>query len=517
MQKNNFHYQWVTWGDLNAFFGLMLDNVSNLVILTSILVGGFGFPAQFVYAYMIPGTALGVLIGDLIYTWLAFRLAQRKGKSDVTAMPLGLDTPSTVGIAVAVLGPTYVASQDALLAWQVGMATLVFIGIIKIIFSFFGEYIRRIVPQAGLLGSLAGIGLVLLSFLPLISIFHFPLAGLTALGIIIYTLLARIPLPGRLPAAFTAVLVGTVIYYLSGMSSLFALDITLPELHLIFSFPTPTLSFLRGLPDALKYLPIAIPFGILTIIGGINVTESAKVAGDDYHTRSILLTEALSTLIAGICGGVAQTTPFIGHPAYKSMGGRAAYTLATGLFIGLGGILGYIPIIIDIIPVAAICPILIFIGLEIITQAYHTCPKRHTPAISFAFLPIVAYLVLIQIDGVLSDLHHAPLHLSQNFFQSYEAIKILAHGFILTALLWGATIALMIDQKMKAAAFYMLVTTILTLFGLIHSVAPHGEIYLPWKAPSPLPYQIAFAYLLLALFLFSSNYMKRRPAFKNEI
>lgn len=516
MPENNFRYQWVTWGDLNAFFGLMLDNVSNLVILTSILVGGFGFPAQFVYTYMIPGTALGVLIGDLIYSYLAFSLAKRKGKSDVTAMPLGLDTPSTVGIAVAVLGPTYVASQDALLTWQVGMATLVFIGIIKIIFSFFGEHIRRMVPQAGLLGSLAGIGLVLLSFLPMINIFQFPLAGLTALGIILYTLLAKIPLPGRLPGAFTAVLVGTLLYYLSGISGLAVLDITIPESHLIFSLPTPTLDFLKGVPDALKYLPIAIPFGMLTIIGGINVTESAKVAGDDYHTRSILLTEALSTLMAGICGGVAQTTPFIGHPAYKSMGGRSAYTIATGLFIGLGGTFGYISMIIDIIPVAAICPILIFIGLEIITQAYHTCPKRHTPAISFAFLPIIAYLVLIQIDGVLSDIHHAPSDLSRNFFQSYEAIKVLAHGFILTALLWGAIIALVIDQKMKAAASYLFVTAALTLFGLIHSVAPHGEIYLPWTLTSHLPHHIALAYLLLALFLLLLNYVNRKPAFKNE-
>ena len=89
---------------------------------------------------------------------------------------------------------------------------------------------------------------------------------------------------------------------------------------------------------ALAYLPVAVPFGILTIVGGINVTESARLAGDDYKTRDILLAEAFSTLIAGVCGGVAQSTPYIGHPAYKRMGGRAGYTLFTGLFIGLGGV-----------------------------------------------------------------------------------------------------------------------------------------------------------------------------------
>ena len=68
-------YRWAAAGDVNAFFGLILDNVVNLAILAGILVGAFGFPADVVYTKMFPGTALGVMIGDLAYTWLAFRLA----------------------------------------------------------------------------------------------------------------------------------------------------------------------------------------------------------------------------------------------------------------------------------------------------------------------------------------------------------------------------------------------------------------------------------------------------------
>ena len=69
---------------------------------------------------------------------------------------------------------------------------------------------------------------------------------------------------------------------------------------------------------------------------------------------------------------------------------------------------------------------------------------------------------------------------------------------------------------MKAAASYLFVTAALTLFGLIHSVAPHGEIYLPWTLISHLPHHIALAYLLLALFLLLLNYVNRKPAFKKE-
>jgi len=99
-----FKYPWATQGDLNAFFALMLDNMLNLVILTAILTG-VGFPSDFIYTMMIPGTALGVLVGDLIYSVIALRLAKKTRRGDVTAMPLGLDTPSTIGMALIVLVP----------------------------------------------------------------------------------------------------------------------------------------------------------------------------------------------------------------------------------------------------------------------------------------------------------------------------------------------------------------------------------------------------------------------------
>src|ERR1700712_152885 len=104
-------YKWAAKGDINAFFGLMLDNVVNLAVLAGILVAGFGFPAPLVYTRMFPGTALGVLFGDVVYTVMAVRLARRTGRDDVTAMPLGLDAPSTIGMALTVLGPAFLAAK----------------------------------------------------------------------------------------------------------------------------------------------------------------------------------------------------------------------------------------------------------------------------------------------------------------------------------------------------------------------------------------------------------------------
>ena len=157
-------YKWVAAGDINAFFGLMLDNVVNLAVLAGILVAGFGFPASLVYTRMFPGTALGVLFGDVVYTVMAIRLARRTGRDDVTAMPLGLDAPSTIGMALTVLGPAFIAAKSrmssddaAIVAWQVGMATMVMMGLFKLVMSFIGDKVRRAIPEAGLLGSIGGV------------------------------------------------------------------------------------------------------------------------------------------------------------------------------------------------------------------------------------------------------------------------------------------------------------------------------------------------------------------------
>jgi len=523
-------YRWATAGDVNAFFGLILDNVVNLAILAGILIGAFGFPADIVYRKMFPGTALGVMIGDLAYTWLAFRLAKRTGRSDVTAMPLGLDSPSTIGMAFAVLGPAFVAAKTrmsdadaAIVAWQVGMAAMVIIGVFKLILTFFGDRIRRIVPQAGLLGSIGGVGIALLGTLQLGEVFSEPIAGMIAFGIILYALVARIRLPFRVPEVLASVVVGAAIYYGLGAAGLSVHPITFPAANFPLAFPLPTLGFLDGLPIVLReYIPLALPFAILTVIGGIDTTESARVAGDEYRTRDILLVEALATLVAGVFGGVSQTTPYIGHPAYKAMGGRAAYTLATGIVVGLGGIFGYVAFVADALPKPVLAPILVFIGLEIAGQSFLAPPRRHAAAVTIAVLPSVAQLVVIflsQIQG--GAMMTAALDpeltaratgiLNPAFIRTCGVMIMLANGFILTALLWGSAAAFLIDRRVVPATVILAVCGLLSLFGFIHSVLPSGGIYLPWNVATTLPYHWTIGYIGLAVLLLAISTTSREP------
>ena len=495
-------YRWARRGDINAFFGLVLDNITNLVILAALLTGVLGFSREIVLRKMIPGTALGVLIGDLIYTWMAFRLAKRTGRQDVTAMPLGIDTPSLFGLAFGVLGPALLVTGDEVAAWRIGMAVLVVMGVAKTAAAFAGPAIRRALPRAALLGPIAAVALLLIAFLPALKVFAMPVVGLMALGVILVTLVASIPLPWHLPGALVAVALGTALYHGMGLFGL----IEYPGLHakpgFILAVPWPSLRFLGGLEQAWAYLPIAIPFALATVIGGIDNTESAAAAGDEYPVRGILLTEGVATLVAGLCGGVIQTTPYIGHPAYKAMGGRAAYTFATALFIGLGGIFGYLDFFVDLLPEAALGPILIFIGLQITAQAFLASPPHHAPAVALSFLPVIANLVAIQMDGLLRGLHLSPETLTGAARATYDGVLVLGNGFIFSAFLWAGVLVFLLDRRLIAAALMAGLSALATLFGMIHSPFPGGALFFPWQVASSIPLTIASAYALLALMFF---------------
>ncbi|HQG31228.1 MAG TPA: hypothetical protein PLA83_04805, partial [Deltaproteobacteria bacterium] len=245
------------WGETTAFLALFLDNLGVLVFLSSILIFTFNYPSEIILKRMIPGTAIGVLFGDLVYTWLAMRLRKKTGRTDVTAMPLGLDTPSSIGLVYAVLGPAYVATRDAVLTWHIGMATLFMIGLVKIITSFLGGFVQRIIPTAGLLGSLAGVGLMLLGFLPLLDVFNELVVGMVAMGLIFAMLLGRLELPGRMPGILMAVLFGTVLHLILGYSG-YIPEFQKPSFEAGLSLPSVSIGFLKDLPRAIQYLPIAI-------------------------------------------------------------------------------------------------------------------------------------------------------------------------------------------------------------------------------------------------------------------
>ena len=561
-------YRWATSGDLNAYFGLLLDNIAGLVLMVGLLVGGFGMPEDFVLSRMVPGTAIGVLVGDLLYFFMAIQLAKKSGRQDVTAMPLGLDTPSIFGLSIFVVGAAYSSAikngstpeQSATIAWHIGICCMIYAGIFKTICSFAGAWVRSVIPRAGLFGSLTSVALVIISFVPLVDVFREPIVGLVALAIVLTSLVGRVPLPFKMPGTLAALVVGGGIHYIQVVIT----GDSLPTLvSLAPSFPpTEWMSALgfewwQQMGPAINYLPVALPFALCTVVGGIDCTESASAAGDEYSTGLILGVEAIATFVAGLFGGVTQTTPYIGHPAYKAMGGRAAYVLGTAITVGAIGLLGGFGYFYMLVPKAAVYPILIFVGLEISAQSFLATPKRHYPALVFACVPALAFLAYLYADQLLGGIGISPiesslrpelqqamdglssgvadnklmtdhlqtvqasLRLRPDLESDLQTVHLLKQGFILTSLLWASMMAMAIDRKMMNAALFAAIAGCFTLFGLIHSPMPNNALFLPmglpglsdaWILPSGMRstmWNLALGYFATSgLFLFWGRYLQ---------
>jgi AGZA family xanthine/uracil permease-like MFS transporter len=240
---------------------------------------------------------------------------------------------------------------------------------------------------------------------------------------------------------------------------------------------------------SIKYLPIVLPFALATVVGGIDCTESAAAAGDEFDTNRVIGVEAIATLLASLCGAVIQTTPYIGHPAYKAMGGRAAYTLATALTIGILGTTGLFGYFYQIIPKATVFPILVFIGLEITSQSFLATPRRHYPAVAIACIPALATLINVSVGQIWGDGALLAAGINPGALQNHElrenlsTIMMLANGFILTSVFWASALAMAIDQRLANAAKFFFAAALCTLFGLIHSPLPTAPILSPFPLP----------------------------------
>ena len=147
------------------------------------------------------------------------------------------------------------------------------------------------------------------------------------------------------------------------------------------------------------------------------------------------------------------------------------YTLATALFVGGAGLIGYFGLVLEWIPEAAVLPILVFIGLEITAQSFHATPRRHYAALAIACIPALAKLVMIYVGQYVEAAQFgAPGFEFPGYLESQRLyLSVLAGGFIITSLIWASATAKIIDRRYYSASVYFALGGMFVLFGVIHS------------------------------------------------
>ncbi|RCW62478.1 hypothetical protein [Halanaerobium sp. ST460_2HS_T2] len=482
-------------GDLNGFFGLFTNVLTNFLAAIGLLVFAINMPDDIVYGNIVPGTAVAIGLGGIILAYQAKKLSLEEERNNVTAMPYGLSVPHYFVVAFAVMLPVYLNTNDWVLAWSVGMSWNLIQGAIMTIGAFVGPYIQKYVPRAAMLGSLAGLALTFIAMNPIGEVFTTPYIGLLTFAIVIVGWFARQKFPGNIPAGLMAIIIGTVVAWLSGYMSVAEVQEAVGG----FRIAMPKF-FLGNLVNGFEYLapflPAAIPLAIYDFLESLDNLESAEVAGDVYQTGKAMLVPGLLTLLGAVLGSPFPTILYIGHPGWKEAGARVGYSLATGACILGVALLGLLPLVLTIIPLVALLPILIYIAMVIGSQAFAATEKRHMPALILAFMPFVANFVITQIDNALNaagvDLAELGTQTLIDAGIPYTGWETLGAGNILVGMMLASIVIFIIDRKFKVASAYSLVTAILSFFGFIHaSKISFGS------AP-----MVALGYFLVAVFLY---------------
>src|SRR5476649_2504544 len=384
-------------GDWNAFFGFGTNILVNMLVLTGLLRFVLKMPDSLVFGRILPALGLMLCLSTFYYAWLAYRLAQKTGRNDVCALPSGVSVPHMFIVTFVIMLPITLKTGDPLKGWSAGLVWVFFQSFVLMIGGFIAPYIRKITPRAALLGALAGISITFISMRPALEMFMTPAIGLLCFAIILVSWFGGFKYPKGIPAGLVAIAVGTLIAWGSnlfglGYGGLSIQGVTSAFINFGFSFPIPAYEHVfSGFQYLGVILVTAIPFGIYDLVEAMDKVESAEAAGDSYPTTRVLTADGVVSLIGCLMGNPFINAVYIGHPGWKAMGGRIGYSAATGVLVILLSWFGIIALMSSLIPLVAISPILLYIGMLIGAQAFQETPKNHAPAIVLALIPNIAW------------------------------------------------------------------------------------------------------------------------------
>ena len=493
---------WWTKGDTNAFFGLGFNILVNVLTLTSLLIFVVQIPSRDVLGTVLPALGIAMLAGNIYYTVLARRLARRENRLDVTALPYGPSVPHMFIVVFVIMLPIYLATKDPVQAWQAGLAWAFVIGVIVLIGAFIGPFIRRITPRAAMLGTLAGISLTFISMRPAGQIWAVAWIGLPVLGIILVGFFTNIRLPGGIPIGLAALLVGTAIGWIGGYMSV--PDVSAAVQEIAIAVPTLHVGMLAsGLGQLTPLLATAIPLGVYNFAEAMSNVESASAAGDSYNLRSVLIADGSGAIIGAALGSPFPPAVYIGHPGWKATGGRTSYSMGSGIFIAVLCFLGLFGVLTTLLPIPAIVPILLYIGLLIGAQAFQSTPRIQAAAVVAAILPNLASWGTGLIDNALAAAGTSADKVGEEALASaglvYQGLKILGEGAVLAGMVLGSIVAFIMMRKFVSSAVAAALGAVLSWIGLIHA----SEV--SWAAqPS-----VALGYAMLAVVLLAFAYRNR--------
>ncbi len=460
MKAQSVNYPWFKREDVDGFFSLFQNNLANFVLIAVILTG-MGFPANIVFGRIIPGAAISLLFGNIYYAYMANRLAQKEKRTNVTALSYGISTPVMFVYLFGVMAPALAITEDPETAWRIGLAACFLGGVIVTLGSFIGNWVRKTLPRAAMLGALAGVAFTFIGGQLFFITHEMPVVGIAVLAITMAGLIAKKVMPFKIPASLFAIVIGTVLAYALGEVDTAQIS---EGLGYVGFFPfVPTLGFVAGfrylIGPLAALLAVLLPISMYNFIETMNNVEAVASAGDNYDAKECMRVDGCGIMLGSLFGGVFPTTVYIASIGAKWMNAGRGYSILNGVTFMFAALFGLIAAIAVIIPMPVIAPILVFVGVTMISQAFSSVDKKYGPAVVMAMFPFFANYVMTRFA------RGAP----EVVAGISPAIVPLGQGAMFTGMIWGAIMVYIIDNNYKHAAYAALVAAALAATGFIHA------------------------------------------------
>jgi adenine/guanine/hypoxanthine permease len=485
------HRWWVLGrGDIDTTIAQVGFNLAQMVIPVFLLLP-VGIPVAFSVTHLLPGYALGFLVGSLGLVRLAVGLARREQRQNVTAHVYGNNVPAIIAYTLSIMLPVYLESHDANLAWEIGAAAVAWTGIIKLAAAPFAGVIRRFIPGPA---SMTVFGAAMYSYLALVllqRVFDQPLVGLAALALIITSVLANVPITRlRIPPFIIAWLVplmlGLAVGYVhpvwQGISVGFPFALT----------PQP----IRAMVLALPYLSVIAPMAIYQVLQDIASVAGGTAAGDDYDVRGVLACDGLGTLVCGLAGSVITPVVYAMLPPYKAMGARIGFALWTPIIFILVVMSGLTIFIAQLFPWPILAAMIAYVSVGVGMATLRRVDPKYMSVVLLGFVLPAGAVVAAAINSALPALQisaaNPGVQAALNRSIYWSSIQGLGNGFLFLVLVVASLLTEAIDRRFGRAAIWCLIAAVFSWFGLMHSAlirwAAQPEYTAGWLAAAIIVY-----------------------------
>ncbi|WP_163468271.1 xanthine/uracil/vitamin C permease [Fusobacterium sp. IOR10] len=500
--KSNSHIPFFKKGDIGGLTYIVTNNVINYLIVIATLSGVLEWPDEIVYGKVIPGMSIGLGLSCLYYVYMAMKLAKKEGRNDITALPSGVSTPAMFVILYGVIMPLNYSLNDPQLTWSAAVAACFIGGMVEFCGGFIGPWMKKNIPRAALLGTVAGIGFIWMATQGLFDIFSDPIIGLPIFIIAMIGLFGGYLFPKRIPPLVVAVLGGVVYAYCLGRTEI---DFT----GIGFYFPNPIntiQNLINGFAVVAPYLTIIIPIEIYNFVETMDNVEAANAAGDNYSVREAQFADGVCTMISAIFGGVVPNTVWLGHAGLKKADAGIGYSVVSGIILASSGIFGLFTFLSKMVP-PAICGITyLWCAVIMVAQAFRVCKRKQFAAVVVSMIPPVADFLFTQVSGAMgvsniwtevtaSGVNGYTPEVSKMLIDSgvmWHGIPEVKAGAIIIGIIVGTLTSCIIDRNLNKASITMFFAAGLSIFGFIHSSAlgfyPNSQFFKAYVISAVLLY-----------------------------